>query len=200
MRKKLTALAGALLSAGALSVSLSVVMPGSAQASVTPATTWNEIWAPYINAQSNTMCVDAPGGTTARGAHLQLFHCHGYASDGAPQRWHFVPAGSGDGWPVYEIKNVTSGLCITATSSGITQDTCGASIFAFWSVRSENLWSTDPNFSLALVYSGLSDGTQSTCLAAANGTDSNQTALVLASCNTGQFTTFLNNLAVMRLG
>ena len=31
------------------------------------------------------MCVGVPGGTTAPGAPLQLYHCHGYASDGAPQ-------------------------------------------------------------------------------------------------------------------
>jgi hypothetical protein len=199
MRKKFTARAGALLSAGALSVSLSVVMSGPAQASVTPDPTWNEIWAPYLTAQSNTMCVDAPGGTTTRGAHLQLFHCHGYASNGAPQRWQFIPTGQSDGWPIYLIRNVTSGLCITATSSGVTQDTCDASIFSEWSLRTENWQTADPNFSLALVYSGLADGSQSTCLAAANSTDSNHTLLVTAPCNTG-LGTFLNGLAVLRLG
>jgi hypothetical protein len=194
--KRLTAMAGALLSAGALAVSLSTVLAGSAQASVIPDTTWNEIWTPDITAQSNTMCVDAPGGTRTPGAHLQLFHCHGYASDGAPQRWQFVPTGGSDGWPIYQIRNVTSGLCITATSSGITQDACGASIFSYWSMRSEVQWETDPNFSLALVFSGL-DGP---CLAASNSSDSNHTALVLASCNTAQHTDFLNGLAVLRLG
>ena len=94
---------------------------------------------------------------------------------------------------------MTSGLCITATSSGITQDTCGASIFAYWSVRSENLWSADPDFSLAAVYSPEGPA-GSDCLAAVNSTDSNGTALGFASCNTAQGTTFLNGLAVLRLG
>ena len=199
MRKKFAALAGALLSAGALSVSLSTVMAGSAQATVIPDLTWNEINTAYLNAQSNTMCVDAPGGTTARGAHLQLFHCHGYASDGAPQRWQFVPTGGSDGNPIYQIRNVTSGLCITATSSGITQDTCGASIFAYWSMRSENLRPGDPDFSLALVYSGLTDGSQSTCLAAANASDSNHTALGLRTCLTGPGG-YNDELVLLRLG
>src|SRR5450432_3207376 len=180
---KLKTIVGSLLSAGVLAVGLNTVMAGSAQASVTPATTWNEIWTPYQTAQSNTLCVDVPGGSTARGLHLQLFHCHGYGSDGAPQRWQFVYVGP-DGWPVYNIINVKSGLCMTAAPSGVTQDLCN-STFSEWSMRSENLWSTDPNFSLAMLSSGLADGTGSTCLAAGNSTDRNGTPLVVTPCSTG---------------
>jgi hypothetical protein len=193
LRKKFTAAVSALLSAGALAVGLSTVMAGSAQASVTPDPTWNEIWAPYLTAQSNTMCVDVPGSTNSPGAHLQLFHCHGYGSDGVPQRWHFRFSGSG---PAFYIQNENSGLCITATTTGITQDFCGSR--SEWTLRSENLWSTDPNFSLALTTSLQDDGT-ALCLAAGNSTDSNHTPLVTAPCNTGTGG-FQNGLAVFRLG
>jgi hypothetical protein len=182
-----------LLSAGALAVGLSTAVGGAAQASVTPPTTgWGEIWVPDVSAQSNTLCVDVPGGSTSRGAQLQLFHCHGYGSDGAPQRWEFQYVGS-DGWPLYTIKNVSSGWCITATAGVFTQDTCSSS-FVYWELRSENLWSTDPNFELALFDSPVS-GPGSLCIAAGNSTDSNHTPLVGMTCDS-----FNNGLEIFRLG
>jgi len=110
-----------------------------------------------------------------------------------PQRWHFRFSGSG---PAFYIQNENSGLCITATTTGITQDFCGSR--SEWTLRSENLWSTDPNFSLALTTSLQDDGT-ALCLAAGNSTDSNHTPLVTAPCNTGTGG-FQNGLAVFRLG
>jgi Ricin-type beta-trefoil lectin domain len=169
-----------LLFAGALAVGLSTVTAGSAQASVTPDPAWNEIFAPYLTAKANTLCVDAPGGTTAPGAHLQLFHCHGYGSDGAPQRWQFHFVGS-DGWPLYEIRNVHSGLCATLTSTGITQDTCSSS-FVYWELRSENLWSADPNVELGIWNSSVS-GPGSYCITAGNSSDSDHTPLVATQCD-----------------
>jgi hypothetical protein len=65
-------------------------------------------------------------------------------------------------------------------------------------LRSADLWSTDPNFSLVLEDSLHSDGT-GTCLAAGNSTDSNHTPLVTVPCNTGTGG-FQNGLAVFRLG
>ena len=204
--RKFAAIAGALLSAGALAVSLSTVMAGSAQASVTPDPAWNEIWAPYLTARSNTVCVDDPGGSLAIGVHLQLFHCHGYGSDGAPQRWYFHDLGSTSAPQyshIYWIEDTHSGLCLSAMTPGgaVTEEnTCGNHSSAIWMLRSENLWSTDPNFLLVLWSSTFGgDGTTGYCLAAGNSTDSNHTPLVTVPCNTGPGG-FQNGLAVWRLG
>src|SRR5437763_10278057 len=81
-----------LLLGGVFAAGLSIGMTGAAQASTdptVPSTTWNEIVAPFDNARANTMCVDVPGGSMSAGTGIQLFHCHGYGSDGGPQRWHF---------------------------------------------------------------------------------------------------------------
>ena len=53
---------------------------------------------------------------------MQLYHCHGYASNGAPQRWVFIqpedtngnPIYDTNGSPVYEIYNLAADLCLTA--------------------------------------------------------------------------------------
>lgn len=196
--RKLKTIAACLLSAVALAVGLTAGMAGAAQASVTPDPTWNEIWAPYLTAQSNTLCLDAPGGSTSPGLKLQLFHCHGYASDGAPQRWKFEYLGTlTDGYPLYDIKNVKSNLCLTWAVSDITQDTC-ASNYALWELHSENLWSTDPNFGLVAYLTG-TNGSQGlgtpVCMTAGNSTDSNHTPLVATTCSL-----FSNGLQNWRLG
>jgi hypothetical protein len=63
---------------------------------VVPASTWNEIFAPEINSNGNTMCADDPGWSVTPYQSLQLWHCHGYASDGQPQRWRILYAGHND--------------------------------------------------------------------------------------------------------
>lgn len=68
------------------------------------------------------------------------------------------------------------------------------SSFAYWELRSENLWSADPNFQLALYQSSVS-GAGSYCITAGNSTDSNHTPLVTAAC--GPFTT--NGLQIWNL-
>jgi len=196
---KFTAKVSALLSAGALAVSLSPVLAGSAQAEVTPGDGWSEIWAPYLTARSNTMCLDLPGGVEVLGGHIQFFHCHGYGSDGAPQRWLFRDLGHSPlGGELVMIRNINSGLCLTAAPNGaVVQGQCGPGP-TWWVLRSENLWLTDPNFSLALQSSLQEDGT-GTCMAAANSTDSNGTLLVTVPCNTGTGG-FQYGPAIFRLG
>ena len=105
----------ALLFAGGLAAGLGVGMTGTAHASdpSRPGKAWNEIFLPFGNGKGNTMCVDVPGGTTAPGTQLQLYRCHGYASDGAPQRWHF-PGGR-----FSEVSNTNSGLCIGFPAGGV---------------------------------------------------------------------------------
>jgi len=81
----------ALLFAGGLAAGLGVDVTATAHASGrTPAEQpWNEISLPLSAGQGGTMCVGGPGRASAAGAPLRLTRCHGYASDGAPQRWHF---------------------------------------------------------------------------------------------------------------
>ncbi|HYV81520.1 MAG TPA: hypothetical protein VE979_25665, partial [Streptosporangiaceae bacterium] len=69
--------------------------------------------APEINSNGITLCADNFG-STAQGRNLQLWRCHGYASDGTPQRWNFSLAQQNrkDGTLFYQIENVGSGLCI----------------------------------------------------------------------------------------
>ena len=83
---------------------------------VPPANTWAEIFAPEINASGITLCADNSG-STAQFQSLQLWRCHGYASNGTPQRWQFSYLGQylGGSIPEYRIANVGSGLCIGLT-------------------------------------------------------------------------------------
>ncbi|MHA6759561.1 RICIN domain-containing protein [Streptacidiphilus sp. PAMC 29251] len=101
--------AGLLLSAAALAVGLGItVMPGAAQAAVTPpgGEGWSELTLPLL---SNSVCLDVTDGSTSPGVPLQMYHCHGYAGNGAPQRWVFVPVGDGS----YKIYNQSDLLCVT---------------------------------------------------------------------------------------
>jgi hypothetical protein len=140
----------------------------------------NEIVAPFDNAHGNPLCADVPGGAKSTGLALQLFHCHGYGSDGGPQRWHLLN-GNGNAWPgvgpLYLIKNLDSRMCITLTSGAsgarVVQEPCGQA--TFWVLHVQNANGTDPLFEL------IANGT-SPCLAAGNLSDNNQTPLVAATC------------------
>jgi hypothetical protein len=70
------------------------VVTGAAHADPIVPTTWAEIYDPYLNAAGNTLCVDDPSGSTAQFQKLQLWRCHGYASNGSPQRWVFTHVGN----------------------------------------------------------------------------------------------------------
>lgn len=120
MRHK-TRLAGA-LAAIALAAGMTLAGTGVARADVIPPSGWSEIYSPNLHAQGLTLCLDDPASSTASGTPVQLYHCHGYASNGAPQRWRFIqPVDSkGDpiyyeGQPLYQIYNVAADLCLAAT-------------------------------------------------------------------------------------
>ena len=177
--KKMTAIAGRLLAAGGLAVGLSIGLAGGAQAGiVVPDTTWNEIWSPGLTAQSNTMCLDVPSGSRTLSLRLQLFHCHGYASDGGPQRWQFIYHPVGNGVPVYQLKNTANGLCVSfdPVSLYITQTSCDFA--GGWELWSENLWAADQKFALVRYPSSGNP----MCITAGNTSDSNHTPLSLLSC------------------
>lgn len=181
----------ALLFAGTLAASLGMSTAAAAHASVDPGNSWAEIWNPYSRAQGNTLCVDNPGGSTTYATPLQLFHCHGYASNGTPQRWVFTATGftASNGDPVYQISNAGTGLCIgpggNAPNAGsrldqvsCNQDTFGAT---WWEMQSRNAYAGDPDFEL-IWDSAFSSAYPPVCVSAANFSDSNGTPLVLSPC------------------
>ena len=138
MHHRFKKLAGA-LAAVALAVGLTMAGTGTARADVIPpANTWAEIFAPEINSSGITLCADNFG-STAQFQNLQLWRCHGYASNGTPQRWEFEFVGNTrDRGPVYQIANVGSGLCIgldpnrvnagTIAGSNLVQESCISSL------------------------------------------------------------------------
>jgi hypothetical protein len=169
----------ALIFAVGLAAGFGAGMTGTAHASdpTRPGNPWNEIFLPFGHGQGNTMCVDVPGGTTAPGARLQLYHCHGYASDGAPQRWHFL------GGRFSEVSNPGSDLCIGFPDGGapaggarLIQESCDQA--PGWQLVPRGRDGADPHF--VLETSG--PGGPALCMAAADLSDDNQTPLVAAPC------------------
>jgi hypothetical protein len=170
----------ALLFAGGLAAGLGAGMIGTARAAdpARPARPWNEIFLPFGNGKGNTMCVDAPGGAAAPGKQLQLYHCHGYAPDGASQRWHF-PGGR-----FAEVSNADSGLCIGFPAGGspvngarLVQEGCDQ--VPAWQLVPQGRDGDDPVF--VLETSG--PGGPALCLAAADLCDANTTPLVALPCS-----------------
>jgi hypothetical protein len=164
-----------LLSAVVLAIGLSItVLPESAQAAVTPTPgAWYEIYAPLFFNGSYNECVDVPGATTSF-SNLQIFHCHGYASNGANQRWVFV---YDPNHAAYEIMNVHSGLCMVwgGTGAKVHHNTCdGFEEFEWRFVFDRN----DPTrFQLEdALYTDQ-------CLSMENSSGQNQTPLTSGFCN-----------------
>lgn len=69
-----------------------------------------EIFPPFFNTNA-PKCLDVPNGSATRGTPLQVFHCHGFDSNGAPQLWFFENLGTDNSGP-YQIRNKASQLCI----------------------------------------------------------------------------------------
>ena len=138
----------ALLFAGGLAAGLGVGMTADRarlRPRRRPGEAWNEIFLPFGNGKGDTMCVDVAGGSTAAGARRQLAHCHGYASSGAPQRWHFI------GGRFYEMSNTNSGLCVgfpdggaPSTGARPVQERCDQG--PAWQLVRQSRDGTDPLF------------------------------------------------------
>lgn len=105
----------------------------AAQAAIDPPAGggWAELFNPLLPLVDGKyhVCLDVPGGTTQNRYPLQMYHCHGYASNGAPQRWEFIRNWDGS---TYHIINQSNLLCVTVLGSGFTSDhgiieqrTCG---------------------------------------------------------------------------
>ena len=77
--------------AGMLAVGLVTTTAATAHADVTvDPNIYYEIFPRYFN-PTKPKCLDVPSGSSSLGLRLQVFHCHGFASNGAPQLWKFVP-------------------------------------------------------------------------------------------------------------
>jgi hypothetical protein len=119
--RRLPRLAG-LLALCLLAASIIVGTGGAAQAEITPPSGggWAELFNPLLPLVDGKyhVCLDVPGGTTQDRYPLQMYHCHGYASNGAPQRWEFHVNWNG----TYNIINQSNLLCVTVLGSGFTSD------------------------------------------------------------------------------
>lgn len=174
MKKRILA---SLISGIALAAGLSLSTSGTALASVTPAPgVYYEIFPPYVNPTA-PKCLDVPSASRSEGTGLQIFHCHGYASDGANQRWEFINLGGGNYW----IVNKNSGLCLGgfySSTPGVGQTAqykCGAVSYLYWQIVPSAF---DPQgFELA------SPWVTGYCLSPLNSRGDDQTPVVLYPCD-----------------
>jgi hypothetical protein len=191
-------MAGVLAAAG-LAISAAMIgSAGTARADVVPppAGVWAEIFNPYLHAQNITLCADDPAGSTANGTWMQLWRCHGYASNGAPQRWEFSPYSVNGftqrdpitGNQLYHIYNQAAGKCLgyaanSATDVFLALRSCPTADDSFntWELMSDNAISQNGlDFQLGLYEPG---GAVQFCAAASTFTDNNGTRLLLDFCD-----------------
>jgi hypothetical protein len=175
----LTRWLAALLFTGGLAVGLGVDMTVTAHASdpTRPGRTWHEISLPFGNGKGSAMCVGVPGGSTVAGTPLRLSRCDGYASDGAPQRWHF-PGGR-----FQKVTNTNSGLCIGFPGAGVpvtgarlVQDRCDQ--VPAWQLVPQGRDGTDP----LSVLETSGPGGPALCMTAAGLSDADAAPLVALPC------------------
>lgn len=193
MNPRYRKLAGA-LAAAALAAGLAMAGTGTAHADpVPPATTWAEIFNPHLSAQGNTLCVDDPGGSRANLQPIDLFHCHGYASNGTPQRWDFILDGNTGifaNFSTYHMINTGSGYCIgispnipnfnSSAGTDIVQESCLDSLDTDWILVPVDRSNPNSDFQLETLRGYPFIPTW--CMAASNFTDNN-TRLVMERCS-----------------
>jgi Ricin-type beta-trefoil lectin domain len=176
---KITGLLAAVTIAGGLAIGTA----GTARADVVPpTTTWAEIYDPYTSAPA---CLDDPGGSTAINTPLELWHCHGYDSQGAPQRWYFSHASPiispPDGFQVGVGNNPIRCLGHDGSNSQLAGNRVMLNqcfIGPLWDVRSRNAYAGDPVFQLELFHTGY-------CLALPDLSGGNAEPVMLEPCGPG---------------
>ena len=183
-------LAGVLAAIG-LAAGLTMAGTGTARADVIPPSPgdWAEIFDPYINTHGFSLCVDNPGGSSDI-QKIQLYHCHGYASNGGPQRWFFTPVSqynkqTGTIFTVYQIRNQSSNKCIGfpetfPTAVDVIQESCSG-LDVQWALEPVDPSSANPDFQLETLeprftYVG------HWCMSASNFTGNSPTRLVAEPC------------------
>jgi hypothetical protein len=173
----------AVLAAAGLATFLSVGVTASARADVVPQPPWSEIFPPLTD---NLACLDDPSGSATSGTTLQLFHCHGYASNGGPQRWLFNAGGAPNVQNIYHVNS--HNLCLGPDPHHVLTPgeraelvTCSG-IFGgpLWTLHSRNAYSGDPYFMLEL---GVRDLSSSYCLALPDFSGGNGEPVILEPCN-----------------
>jgi hypothetical protein len=123
-----------LLLAGILGVGLVLAATATAaQADPPTSADFNEIVAAFLT--PNPPCMDDPGGSTSDGKIMQIFSCHGYASDGVPQRFYFDPLPNTSPTQ-YKIRVLASGLCLTLSDGA----TAGFKVFQSSCSRLNSNW------------------------------------------------------------
>jgi hypothetical protein len=176
--KRRSKIAG-VLSVLALAGGLTMASSGAARADVIPQPPWSEVVPALTN---QTACLDDPNGSATSKTHVQLFHCHGYATNGGPQRWLFDLWGNiSPGNTAYFIHS--HNLCLGGDQSAplvpgnrVTLSTCGL-FGGIWTMHSRNAYSGDPYFTLQL---GLDSGY---CMALPDFSGGNNEPVILKSCN-----------------
>jgi hypothetical protein len=143
-----------------------------------PYTTY-EVFPPYIDPTA-LKCLDVPGASTQPNVALQLFSCHGYASNGANQRWYFYPAGTYNGLPAYQIQNLNSHLCLAPNGFApdygpVYQNSCRPVPGQYW-----ELSSPDESDHVNLI-----NALYGWCLAASDTSGHNHTPVILGPCDPG---------------
>jgi hypothetical protein len=184
MKRRTLRLAGALAATG-LTLGLTLAATGTARADIPPPTSWAEIYTPYLNAQGITLCADDTNGSTAPHNPAQLYHCHGYDSKGAPQRWGFVPFDPGtiseDGHTVYHLYNYGAGECLIENAPGQQLDLNSCDLLgAGWELITAP-GTNGPDFQLRQWDSAAAGSPE--CAAASNYTGNNNTRLVMEPCS-----------------
>jgi Ricin-type beta-trefoil lectin domain len=175
----------AVLAVAGLATFLSVGVTASARADVVPQPPWSEIFPPLTD---NLACLDDPSGSATPGTMLQLFHCHGYASNGGPQRWLFNAWGAPNVQNLYHVNS--HNLCLGGDPNhGLTPGeraelvTCSGLVGGpIWKLHSRNAYSGDPYFMLVLGGGDPTSGNY--CLALPNFSGSNGEPVILEPCNT----------------
>ena len=189
--RRSTRLAGALAAIG-LAAELTLAGAGSARADIVPPPGgWAEIFSPHLNAQGNTLCFDDPNGSTSSGTRLQLWRCHGYASNGAMQRWVFIQPEDNNGnliydtngSPVYEVFNLAASMCLTdpglAPGTQLTLRPCNRATGGQWWELPSADNTAGPDFGLRSWPVNFTNS----CVSASNASDSNGTRLVVEDCD-----------------
>ena len=119
------------------------VAPGTASAAdaIPVPTGFVEIEALTPAPDGHALCLDNENGSTKVGNFQQVFHCHGTAPNGAPQRWEFMLEPDHN----YVIEN-SDGLCLAPdpntgvrAMSLMEQQTCGFSLGQQWTTRDSAL-------------------------------------------------------------
>jgi hypothetical protein len=176
MNKRRIALFAALLAGG-----LAIGIGQTAYADNNPQLgRWYELYPPYFNPGA-PKCLDVPSGKSDTGLVLQVFHCHGYDSNGAPQRWAFRRDGKDlAGNDKFEIMNLASRECLNVANSSGATGTLAVQDFCLQSDRGEWVLHPTPNVG---PYFGLSNVKfPNQCLATSNSSGADHTRVEISDC------------------